>query len=72
MRAAFSTLPRRLRLRSPTPYLVIEIPVRKVAAGAATVSTTRRRITDPEVLERRRQALAKAREARAAKRASGS
>jgi hypothetical protein len=41
-------------------------------ARAATVSTTQRRVTDPELLERRRQALAKAREARAAKRASGS
>jgi hypothetical protein len=42
------------------------------SARAATVSTTRRRVTDPEVLERRRQALVKAREARAAKRAGGS
>ena len=39
---------------------------------AATVSTTRRRVTDPEVLERRRQALVKARQALAAKRAGGS
>jgi hypothetical protein len=45
---------------------------RRRSARAATVSATRRRVTDPEVLERRRQALAKAREARAAKRASGS
>jgi hypothetical protein len=35
----------------------------------ATVTMTRRGVTDPEVLERRRQALAKAREALAAKRA---
>jgi hypothetical protein len=42
------------------------------AAAAAPASRTRRKITDPEVLERRRQALAKARAARAAKRASGS
>jgi hypothetical protein len=41
-------------------------------ARAATVSPTRRTVTDPEVLERRRQALAKAREALAAKRARGS
>ncbi len=34
-------------------------------------STRRRRVTDPEVLERRRQALAKARQALAAKRAAG-
>jgi cell division septum initiation protein DivIVA len=34
-------------------------------------ATRRRRVTDPEVLERRRQALAKARQALAAKRASG-
>jgi hypothetical protein len=34
-------------------------------------STRRRRVTDPEVLQRRRQAMAKAREALAAKRASG-
>jgi hypothetical protein len=45
---------------------------RRRPAGAATVSPTRRRVTDPEVLERRRQALAKAREALAAKRARGS
>ena len=37
---------------------------------AAPVSRTPRKITDPGVLERRRQALAKARAARAAKRAS--
>jgi hypothetical protein len=45
-----------------------------VDSGTATrrrrSSRTRRKITDPELLERRRQALAKAREARAAKRAS--
>jgi hypothetical protein len=35
------------------------------------VSRAPRKITDPEVLERRRQALVKARAARAAKRASG-
>jgi cell division septum initiation protein DivIVA len=34
-------------------------------------STRRRRVTDPDVLERRRQALAKARQALAAKRAAG-
>ena len=45
---------------------------RRRPALAATVSTTRRRVTDPEVVERRRQALAKAREALAAKRAGGS
>ena len=37
--------------------------------SASQVSKTRGKITDPELLERRRQALAKAREARAAKRA---
>src|ERR1700730_9628737 len=36
------------------------------SAGAS--STPRRKVTDPELLERRRQALAKAREVRAAKR----
>jgi hypothetical protein len=45
---------------------------RQRSATAAPASRTRRKITDPEVLERRRQALAKARAARAAKRASGS
>jgi N-methylhydantoinase B/oxoprolinase/acetone carboxylase alpha subunit len=43
---------------------------RRRSVAAAAVSRTPRRITDPEVLERRRQALAKARAARAAKRAS--
>jgi hypothetical protein len=37
----------------------------------ATATTSRRRITDPGVLEKRRQALAKAREVLARKRASG-
>jgi hypothetical protein len=41
------------------------------AAGAAA-PRPRRKVTDPGVLERRRQALAKARAARAAKRAAGS
>lgn len=40
------------------------------SVAAAPVSRRRGKITDPELLERRRQALAKAREARAAKRAS--
>ncbi len=40
---------------------------RRQSAPNAPVSRTRRKITDPEVLERRRQALAKARAARAAK-----
>jgi N-methylhydantoinase B/oxoprolinase/acetone carboxylase alpha subunit len=43
---------------------------RRRSVAAAAVSRTSRKITDPEVLERRRQALAKARAARAAKRAS--
>ena len=43
---------------------------RRSGAAAPAVSRTPRKITDPEVLERRRQALAKARAARAAKRAS--
>ena len=43
---------------------------RRRLVPAAPVSRTPRKITDPEVLERRRQALAKARAARAAKRAS--
>ena len=38
--------------------------------SASQVSRTRGKITDPELLDRRRQALAKARETRAAKRAS--
>ncbi len=42
---------------------------RRRAVAAPPVSRTPRKITDPAVLERRRQALAKAREARAAKRA---
>jgi hypothetical protein len=45
---------------------------RQRATTAAPATRTRRKITDPEVLERRRQALAKARAARAAKRASSS
>ena len=45
---------------------------RRRAVAAAPATRTRRKITDPEVLERRRQALAKARAARAAKRASAS
>ena len=44
---------------------------RRGAANAAAAVRTRRPITDPEVLERRRAALAKARAARAAKRAAG-
>ena len=43
---------------------------RRRSGPAAPVSRTPRKIADPEVLERRRQALAKARAARAAKRAS--
>ncbi len=43
---------------------------RRRSVPAAPVSRTPRKITDPEVLERRRQVLAKARAARAAKRAS--
>jgi phosphate uptake regulator len=45
---------------------------RRRSVAAAPPSRTRRKITDPEVLERRRQALAKARAARAAKRATAS
>ena len=45
---------------------------RRRSVAAAPASRTRRKITDPEVLERRRQALAKARQARAAKRANRS
>jgi predicted nucleic acid-binding Zn-ribbon protein len=44
---------------------------RQQSGPAAIVSRAPRKITDPEVLERRRQALVKARAARAAKRASG-
>jgi hypothetical protein len=46
-------------------------PGRRRRSGAATAAVTprpRRKVTDPEVLERRRQALAKARAVRAAKR----
>jgi hypothetical protein len=42
---------------------------RRRSAPAAPASRRRGKITDPELLERRRQALAKAREVRAAKRA---
>jgi hypothetical protein len=42
---------------------------RRRSAGATPVSRTPRKITNPAMLERRRQALAKARQARAAKRA---
>jgi hypothetical protein len=38
--------------------------------SAAATSAPRRRVTDPDLLQRRRQALAKAREAWAAKRAA--
>jgi cell division septum initiation protein DivIVA len=41
------------------------------AADAAAAPRPRRKVTDPEVLEKRRAALAKARAARAAKRAAG-
>jgi hypothetical protein len=40
------------------------------SAGGTSTRRMRRKVTDPELLERRRQALAKARAARAAKRAS--
>jgi hypothetical protein len=43
---------------------------RRRSAGAASTQRERRKVTDPDRLERRRQALAKAREVRAAKRAS--
>lgn len=42
---------------------------RRRSPGATSTPRARRKVTDPELLERRRQALAKAREARAAKRA---
>lgn len=42
------------------------------AGGRAQSRSPRRRITDPEVLEKRRAALAKARDVLARKRASGS
>jgi hypothetical protein len=49
-----------------------EVPRRGGRRGAAeTAPRPRRKVTDPEVLERRRAALAKARAARAAKRAAG-
>jgi hypothetical protein len=44
---------------------------RQRAAGSEPAPRPRRKVTDPEVLERRRAALAKARAARAAKRAAG-
>jgi hypothetical protein len=43
---------------------------RRSGRVTASESRAKRKVTDPELLERRRQALAKAREARAAKRAS--
>jgi hypothetical protein len=61
---ALRSLERRLRgsLDAYTPT------GRRRPAGAT--STPRRKVTDPDLLERRRRALAKAREVRAAKRAS--
>ena len=44
---------------------------RGAQAEASSAPRPRRKVTDPEVLERRRAALAKARAARAAKRAAG-
>jgi hypothetical protein len=43
---------------------------RRRAARATSAPRAKSKVTDPQLLERRRQALAKAREARAAKRAS--
>jgi hypothetical protein len=43
---------------------------RRHSLRATSVTNARRKVMDPQVLERRRQALAKAREVRAAKRAS--
>src|SRR5919204_3081273 len=43
---------------------------RRRSARVASTTRARRKVTDPQLLERRRQALAKAREVRAAKRAS--
>jgi hypothetical protein len=43
---------------------------RRHSLRATSVTKARRKVMDPQVLERRRQALAKAREVRAAKRAS--
>jgi len=43
---------------------------RRRSARATSAPREKRKVTDPELLERRRQALVKAREARAAKRAS--
>jgi hypothetical protein len=43
---------------------------RSRSVKAISATKARRKVTDPQLLERRRQALAKAREARAAKRAS--
>jgi hypothetical protein len=43
---------------------------RRRSARVTSTTKARRKVTDPQVLERRRQALAKAREVRAAKRAS--
>ena len=45
---------------------------RRGAADAGAAPRPRRKVTDPDVLERRRAALVKARAARAAKRAAGS
>jgi len=44
---------------------------RRAGADAAPAPRPRRRVTDPEVLEKRRAALARAQAARAAKRAAG-
>ena len=43
---------------------------RRRSARVTSTTKARRKVTDPQLLERRRQALAKAREVRAAKRAS--
>ena len=43
---------------------------RRRSARVTSTTKVRRKVTDPQLLERRRQALAKAREVRAAKRAS--
>jgi hypothetical protein len=63
---ALRSLERRVRgsLDGRTPT------AKRRSAGATSTPRVRHKLTDPELLERRRQALAKAREARAAKRAS--
>jgi hypothetical protein len=70
--AASGTAERALRAIQRRINSAVDSPTatrRRRSVAAAQVTRPPRKITDPELLERRRQALAKAREVRAAKRA---